>query len=211
MPDKLRFFIAASIDPVADIPFRSTMPMEDASFIVHWLNNKEMAFTGKANKVIQSRLTRTLSAASLVSGLSANEEMLASWVCVEEKNAEAGQARAWEKAEPSTYHSYALGDYLAPGQLPPHGNVSPSGLLPSDAGGTLSKKQLIQLMEEWVSSPDLLVCIHPNTGSLMVWTVEGLDAFKHSSRSLPHSLSLVNRTVVYSGCLLPRTSYIDTA
>ena len=181
MPDKLRFFIAASIDPVADIPFRSTMPMEDASFIVHWLNNKEMAFTGKANKIVQGRLTRTLSAASLVSGLSGNEEMLASWVCVEEKNAEAAQGKALEGIEMASLHSYSLGDYLSSAQS--QRSRSPAGLPPPlDVSSTMSKKQLIQLMEEWVSSPDLLVCIHPNTGSLMVWTVEGLDAFKYSSR-----------------------------
>ncbi len=44
-------------------------------------------------------------------------------------------------------------------------------------------------MDDWNSSPDLLLCIHPTAGSLMVWTVEGLDAPPHSSRLVHVSFS----------------------
>lgn len=173
----LRFFLVSSIDPVADIPFRSTMPVEDADFIVHWLNNKEMTYTSKANHIYQSNLTRHTSFGSIASG--ANDEMLSSWVCVEEKSSSDLEVIS---EEPTKYQSYSLGDYLVPPS--PHFVHMTPGTPQKDGESLLglSKKNESQLMEEWVNSPDLLVCIHPNNGSLMVWTVEGLDAPRHTTR-----------------------------
>lgn len=166
----LRFFLATSIDPVADIPFRSTMPVEDADFIVHWLNNKEMTYSSKANYINQSGLTRHVSEISI--GSSVNEDMLSSWVCVEEKSSDAEV-----EEEPATrYQSYSLGDYLSK----PRASRESPGLGGGGVGG-LSKRHEKHLLEEWINSPDLLVCIHPNNGSLMVWTVEGLDSPKYST------------------------------
>ena len=97
-------------------------------------------------------------------------------MCVGEKDSPGSPEPAIEE-DPSKYQSYTLGDYLVPPSVlsfPTSGHSSPRE--------PLSKKKESQLMEEWVNSPDLLVCIHPNNGSLMVWTVEGLDAPKHSTR-----------------------------
>lgn len=162
---------------MADIPFRSTMPVEDADFIVHWLNNKEMTYTNKANHIYQSNLTRHISFGSIASGPS--DDMLSSWVCVEEKSPSDLEAISEES---SKFQSYSLGDYLAPPS--PHFTRMTVGTPQKDGESLvgLSKKNESQLMEEWINSPDLLVCIHPNNGSLMVWTVEGLDAPKHGTR-----------------------------
>ena len=51
------------------------------------------------------------------------------------------------------------------------------------------KRAYAHLMAEWNTSPDLLLCIHPSVGSLMVWTVEGLDAPAHASRLVHISFS----------------------
>ena len=51
------------------------------------------------------------------------------------------------------------------------------------------KRAYAHLMAEWNTSPDLLLCIHPSVGSLMVWTVEGLDAPAHASRLVHTSFS----------------------
>ena len=168
----LHFFLAASIDPIADIPFRSTMPVEDADFIVHWLNNKEMTFSSKANHICQSKLIGSQSMTSICS--SVNEEMLSSWVCVEEG------AEDYDGDEQMKYQSYSLADYIKmPSTQPNHSTLtSPLG----DQIFGLNKKAENQLIKEWINSPDLLVCIHPNNGSLMVWTVEGLDPPRHSTR-----------------------------
>ena len=105
---------------------------------------------------------------------SPNEEMLASWVCVEEKSTDNET-----DDDQSKYQSYNLGEFLG---IPGGGGT---GGRPSVMLGDvpeLSKKHENQLMDEWINSPDLLVCIHPNNGSLMVWTVEGLDSPRYSTR-----------------------------
>lgn len=82
---RLRFFIAASIDPLADIPFRSTPAIEDVPFIVHWLNNKETTLTSKAEKTQRGAFrpaSRHSSLASFASSI--NEEILQSWVCIDD-------------------------------------------------------------------------------------------------------------------------------
>ena len=85
------------------------MPVEDADFIVHWLNNKEMTYSSKANHIQQSALTvsRHQSMTSLAS--SPNEEMLASWVCVEEKTTD---TETDDDQAASKYQGYNLGEYL---------------------------------------------------------------------------------------------------
>ena len=155
------------------------MPVEDADFIVHWLNNKEMTYSSKANRLQQSANllnSRQQSMTSLAS--SPNEEMLASWVCVEEKSTDNET-----DDDQSKYQSYNLGEFLG---IPGGGGT---GGRPSVMLGDmpeLSKKHENQLMDEWINSPDLLVCIHPNNGSLMVWTVEGLDSPRYSTRYSTH-------------------------
>ena len=141
------------------------MPVEDAAFIVHWLNNKEMAFTSKVDRISR----RPQSMLSLSSGN--NEEMLASYVCVEERSSPDPEGIA-------DFQSYDFGEYLRPGSP----KVSVSTPQRDLTSFVLDKKKEAQLTEEWINSPDLLVCIHPNTGSLMVWTMEGLDTPKHITR-----------------------------
>ena len=142
------------------------MPVEDAPFIVHWLNNKEMSFTNKVDRIYR----RPPSAQSMSSGI--NEEILSTWVCVEEKSSPGPEGV-------DEYQMFDIGDYVAPQAEP----QSPKHTSPQkDTSFVLDKKKEVQLTEEWISSPDLLVCIHPNTGSLMVWTMEGLDTPKHSTK-----------------------------
>ena len=138
------------------------MPVEDAPFIVHWLNNKEMTFTNKVDRIYRS----PQSLQSLSS--SVNEEILSSWVCVEEKTSPDPEGVC-------EYQTFDIGDY-APPDSPKSVNQQ------RDVNYVLDKKKERQLIEEWINSPDLLVCIHPNNGSLMVWTMEGLDTPKHSTK-----------------------------
>ena len=201
--NRLRFFIAASIDPVADIPFRSMAPIEGMPFLVHWLNNKETTFTSKAEKTQKGSflpLSRHSSLASFASSI--NEDMLQSWVCIEDilPSPEPSSSDSEHRKLP---HVIALENYLRPSSSASarstSGGGSPSHHHQDAAGGTggssrtsISKKLFAGLMDEWCNSPDLLLCIHPGTGSLMVWTVEGLDA-AHTTSRLVH--------VSFSSCL----------
>ena len=187
---RLRFFIAASIDPIADIPFKSMAPIEGMPFLVHWLNNKETTFTSKAEKTQKGSflpLSRHSSLASFASSI--NEEMLQSWVCIDQDALPSPDHLA-----PRQPHVYALDNYLRPSFG--GGVAATSGGHKTQEAGTsrasMAKKLFASLMDEWCNSPDLLLCIHPGTGSLMVWTVEGLDA-AHSTSRLVH--------VSFSSCL----------
>ena len=98
--------------------------------------------------------------------------------------------------------------HLSPGTAATRGGGGAVGGASGTAGGTSSpvrpgsalqegssrvsvaqKRAYAHLMDEWNTSPDLLICIHPSVGSLMVWTVEGLDAPTHASRLVHISFS----------------------
>ena len=187
---RLRFFIAASIDPIADIPFKSMAPIEGMPFLVHWLQNKETTFTSKAEKTQKASflpLSRHSSLASFASSI--NEEMLQSWVCIEDTLPSPDQTST------RLPHVIPLENYLRTGPRNSGGEGGSSPGKQPDLAATranLAKKLFAGLMDEWCNSPDLLLCIHPGTGSLMVWTVEGLDA-SHSTSRLCH--------ISFSSCL----------
>ena len=57
---------------------------------------------------------------------------------------------------------------------------------------SIPTKDFLRFLDDWCNSSDLLLCVHPNSGSLMIWTVEGLD-----SSPICHKLAHVN----FSSCL----------
>lgn len=180
---RIRFFIVSSIDPIADIPFRSMAPIEGMPFLVHWLNNKETTFTSKAEKTQKGSflpLSRHSSLASFASSI--NEDMLQSWVCIDDT------LPSPEIQTGKMPHVFSLETYVRPTS----GGGSPQNTEANTSRVSTSKKIFAGLMDEWCNSPDLLLCIHPGTGSLMVWTVEGLDA-AHTTSRLVH--------VSFSSCL----------
>ena len=175
------------------------MPIEGAPFIIHWLNNKETTFSSKAEKSRQSVFTPLSHHGSLASFASSiNEEMLQSWVCIDEgKDADAHPHRVESTPDAvggsaaKTPTSYSFSSFL--GVSHQRGHQARSYSPGDDARGLGPQGKLHKhLMEEWCTTPDLLLCIHPTMGSLMVWTVEGLDA-------LPGSTKLVH--VSFSSCL----------
>lgn len=178
---RLRFFISASIDPITDIPFRSLNAIEGGPFFVHWLNNKETAFTTKAEKSYKATsapLSRRSSVSSIVS-----EEILQSWVCLEENGADNVSGSVLPEKKPTQ-----VTDQTSPAMHV--GSFFRSTSSMGDAGqDPLSRKALGQLVDTWCNSPDLLLCIHPNSGSLMVWTVEGLDGSLYTTRLVHVSFS----------------------
>ena len=216
----LRFFIAASIDPVADIPFRTTMPLDEQPFIVHWLNNKETTLNSKVEKYQKGILLPISHVSSLQSFTSnINEEILQSWVCIDDgEEAEdvndsktgtvsdsktgIGSGSKSEQELSNVVSSLArktISMYTFSNYLTPHSGERPSSVganSPSPLGGTprpkipvSHKRALAHLLDEWCSTPDLLLCIHPTVGSLMVWTVEGLDAPPNLERLVHISFS----------------------
>lgn len=203
-----RFYIVASIDPVADIPFRTTLPLNNLPFIVHWLNNKETIFTSKASKYQKGTFTPISHHSSIQSFPGLNDEVLQSWVCIDDTgdgrqittSLQPGEITSPESGGSRVQELQPISDfYLSPtskgGGVGGGASVTGSPLRPGSAAmhegriSVMQKRAYAHLMAEWNTSPDLLLCIHPSVGSLMVWTVEGLDAPAHASRLVHISFS----------------------
>ena len=186
---RLRFYIATTISPNSDIPFRSTMPVKDAPFTVHWLDNKEMAFTRKAEKV-RKGYTGVLSHHPSISSLQSYEDESqkksdAEWDYVDFLTRSDSMSEEFDV--PMKSSKYYSSDWCYNVHSP----------LPSKATVHIGKcsiptKDFLRFLDDWCNSSDLLLCVHPNSGSLMIWTVEGLD-----SSPTCHKLAHVN----FSSCL----------
>ena len=197
------------------------MPLEDQPFIVHWLNNKETTLTSKVEKY-QKGLSRPMSRYASVQSFasSINEEILQSWVCIDEGDepeeplgqhfsgvatpvrsevelSEMARQHPPQSSLSSMRKSHSLASYLSPhgGSRDRPGSAgglktpSPLGLAARSKVSVQQKRALAHLLDEWYSTPDLLLCIHPTVGSLMVWTVEGLDAPPNLERLVHVSFS----------------------
>ena len=188
---RLRFHIATTINPNSDIPFRSTMPVKDAPFTVHWLDNKEMAFTRKAEKV-RKGYTGVLSHHPSISSLQSNEDESqnktdAGWDYVEKIFSRSDSASEEFDVGINKSNKYYSSDWS-------YSVFSPLPNKPTVHIGQCSipTKDFLRFLDDWCNSSDLLLCVHPNSGSLMIWTVEGLD-----SSPTCHKLAHVN----FSSCL----------
>ena len=186
----LRFFIAASIDPNSDIPFRTTMAIDRSPFTVHWLNNKETAFRTKVQRdprlYHSPDLSRRGSIGSLASAAS-SDEVLQSWVCVVDNPQGETSGMFMEQQTPSGYPTHLTVPGAGGGHQPHVIRSATSSLTTGVA--KVPPNVLRQLMDSWLKSPDLIISIHPQSGALMVWTVEGLDGALYSTRLVHISFS----------------------
>ena len=168
------------------------MPMQDMPFVVHWLNNKETTFTSKAEKTYKGTfqpLSRHSSLASFASSL--NEEMFQSWVCIEEADEPTSdpQSTSTSGSIRKPQHVYSFSSFLNMPSQKPSPRAPSASPQHQDSKLSVQMRQFAHLLDEWCTSPDLLLCIHPKVGSLMVWTVEGLDAPYNTSRLVHVSFS----------------------
>ena len=187
---RLRFHIAITISPNSDIPFRSTMPVKDAPFTVHWLDNKEMAFTRKAEKVRRG-YTGVLSHHPSISSLQSQEDENQKKSDAEWDYVGSFFTRSDSMSEefdvPMKSVKYYSSDWCYSAQSP-----LPSKPTVHIGSCSIPTKDFLRFLDDWCNSSDLLLCVHPNSGSLMIWTVEGLD-----SSPTCHKLAHVN----FSSCL----------
>ena len=227
---QVRFFLAGVIDSQADNLLRSSMPIGQAPFIVHWLNNKSITFLQKATKAIKAQSqqpSRSLSQVSLVSSpgqggqdyfYPAKDTDIVSEGSsdppedVEMKDmALAGGVSVGQQSQRRT----SLLPFLPTSDLFTRRNPSHLPTIASDASEwlmvkaptrtrmvtvgrhSLPKHLFDDLLNNWRATSDLVFAIHPQAGSLLIWTVDGLDCLPHSVRvihvsftsCIPHVLS----------------------
>ena len=167
------------------------MPVKDAPFTVHWLDNKEMAYTRRAEKV-RKGYTGMLSHHPSISSLQSYQEAGQDQADVGWDYVESGFARSSSLTEDFDNANGDSSKYYSSDWC--YNSYTPLQNKPVVHIGQCSipTKDFLKFLDDWCNSADLLLCVHPNSGSLMIWTVEGLD-----SSSTCHRLAHVN----FSSCL----------
>nr|XP_014347443.1 PREDICTED: dmX-like protein 2 isoform X3 [Latimeria chalumnae] len=157
------FHIAASISPHTDIPSvlagtAFNLDEGSGSFVVHWLNNKELNFSLSMDMFMQQvrKLTEHIEHES--------EEKDEGSLEVE---VDFEQEEVSEKASPEHEDADRAESIKA---------SSPSDIavpLPT----VLLDRKIETLLTEWNRNPDMLFTIHPVDGSFLVWHIKYLDEF----------------------------------
>jgi len=166
------------------------MPVKNAPFTVHWLDNKEMAFTRRAEKV-RKGYTGVLSHHPSISSLQSHEDESrnkpeAGWDYVDHVFSRSdSMSEEFDVGVKSNKYYSSDWCYSVHSPLPTKPVVHIGHC-------SIPTKDFLRFLDDWCNSSDLLLCVHPNSGSLMIWTVEGLD-----SSFTYHKLAHVN----FSSCL----------
>ena len=227
---QVRFFLAGVIDSQADNLLRSSMPIGQAPFIVHWLNNKSITFLQKATKAIKAQSqqpSRSSSQVSLVSSPSqGGQDYL--YPAKDSDMVSEGSSDPPDEVEmkdmalasgvsagPQTQRRTSLLPFFPSGDFFPRRNPSNIPAVASDSSDwlmvkapmhtrmvtvgrhSLPKHLFDDLLNNWRATSDLVFAIHPQAGSLLIWTIDGLDCLPHSVRvvhvsftsCIPHVLS----------------------
>uniref|UniRef100_A0A5F8HIB8 Dmx like 2 n=1 Tax=Monodelphis domestica TaxID=13616 RepID=A0A5F8HIB8_MONDO len=141
------FHIAASINPVTDIPSvlagtAFNFDEGNGGFVVHWLNNKEFHFTSSTEIFMQQ--LRKLSDQQ-----------------VEHENDYGDRDEEEQQEEREKGLHMKLDHASTPMPLPT----------------VLLDRKIEMLLTEWNRNPDMLFTIHPTDGTFLVWHVKYLDEY----------------------------------
>ena len=214
---QVRFFLAGVIDSQADNLLRSSMPIGQAPFIVHWLNNKSITFLQKATKAIKAHShqpSRSSSQISLVSSSGhGGQDYLEPQAARDADMMSEGSSGPPEDVEmkdvvsassvpvgQQTQRRTSLLPFLPSGDIFPRRNPSHIPTIASDSSDwlmvktskrtrmvavgrhSLPKHLFDDLLSNWRTTSDLVFAIHPQAGSLLIWTIDGVDCPPHSVR-----------------------------
>ncbi|XP_055535273.1 dmX-like protein 2 isoform X2 [Wyeomyia smithii] len=201
MTPGLHFHLAASINAETDIPLVPSMqtndPSTQPSFILHWLNNKEMHFSLQAESILQEITRKVIEKEDLISG--PNSESHSDGLHEEEQGNDENKRRPKIKNMLSqeesnsdehpaypTNRSHSVGGASHAGLPSQHSlsNTTSINSLVNDGNihVTDSLDMKIEcLLRDWHHNPDLLFSIHPIDGSYLIWVVEWLDEYHPGS------------------------------
>ncbi|KAK3717892.1 hypothetical protein QZH41_014895, partial [Actinostola sp. cb2023] len=203
MTSALHFHLAAMINPLNDIPLLSSMGTfspkgHQSSFMLHWLNNKEMQFTFSAEASLGAPvLASEVPSVDVSDDSSVEEEGASSDFDILNESAEnvMDEKTRLGEAGPSKMEMKTIlskKPMSSPKEeqtkpLPPPRPRTPLEYLKQLQEDNLPTTSLSttfysyvtcaigQLLREWSQSHDTLIAVHPIDGSLLVWLVEWLD------------------------------------
>ncbi|RWS23024.1 DmX-like protein 2, partial [Leptotrombidium deliense] len=204
MTPGFHFHLAASINAETDIPLVPSLISADGvssetkntpNFIIHWLNNKEMVFTQRAEKLLQQISMKIFQAESAISPHSDVESDTGECEFEGEEEYDVDSTITAESSKKfrhklcrqlgkkckkhgdpkeDTHHSRQSFHTLSSASTnvdSSNESASPSHTLYAD----ILDQHLEALLRDWHTSSDLLFSIHPVDGSLLVWLIEWLD------------------------------------
>ncbi|XP_042889042.1 dmX-like protein 2 isoform X6 [Penaeus japonicus] len=202
-----QFHLAASINAETDIPLVpsisgiSTNGESEQSFVIHWLNNKEMHFTSEAENILLeiSRRAMEKESASLdhdrhseVSDLEDPRLRATTGIRIGSRTSShmTVRTRSIDDDEPISQHSTSIRTHQ------PLSAATSSTSIATDvttattsALGDALDRRIETLLRDWHQTSDVLFSIHPVDGSLLVWIVDFLDDHSGSFRQAQVSFS----------------------
>ncbi|XP_069954424.1 dmX-like protein 2 isoform X5 [Cherax quadricarinatus] len=202
-----QFHLAASINAETDIPLVpsisgvTTTGEAEQSFVIHWLNNKEMHFTSEAENILLeiSRRAMEKETASLDhdrhSEISDPEDpRLRATANVRlgsrTPSHMTSRTRSIDDDDPVSQHSASARSHQ------PLSAATSSTSIATDvttattsALGDALDRRIEILLRDWHQTSDVLFSIHPVDGSLLVWIVDFLDDYPGSFRQAQVSFS----------------------
>ncbi|XP_022241502.1 dmX-like protein 2 isoform X2 [Limulus polyphemus] len=191
----LHFHLAASINAETDIPLVPSMSrgngLREPNFVLHWLNNKEFAFSEAAERMLQEVSQKVLQTEGLGSDIEQGEsddqdvQTDSGAKKASPKLAKSRKTTLFGKQQKSFSYNdlnedvtskYSFSTLSSSASLA----TELSSLPMSPLGDALDRK-LESLLCEWHKGSDLLFSIHPVDGSFLVWLVDWLDEYSPGS------------------------------
>ena len=201
----LHFHLAGTINALTDIPLvpsmKSTTSKTKSSFVLHWLNNKEMEFTAQAEKIMEDLLKMSLeredmsdeafeyelshpyrhgaaeeATAESVSASAASMRTRKSHITVQPD----GLSHTGSSSSLATFEISQAGSSNIPNASAPVLHAPGTANISLNLSDTLDHR-IEMVLREWHHNSDLLFSIHPIDGSLLVWVAEFLDEYQPGS------------------------------
>nr|XP_036228711.1 dmX-like protein 2 isoform X2 [Bactrocera oleae] len=191
MAPGMHFHLAASINAETDIPLVPSMHSSDSSnqnsFILHWLNNKEINFSLQAEVILQELTKKIIDEESPnVSTNNVSEHNEPDVADESKKKIFRALSKSLSAEDSNSEDCKNLPHHNKIGILQNANSMSNTASLNSlnnENNHTINQfadsldLKIECLLRDWHQSPDLVFAIHPIDGSYLIWVVDWLDDY----------------------------------
>jgi hypothetical protein len=154
LTSRLHFHLAASVEIDLSL-FANSAHVDSAKFVVHWMNNKELNFNIASDQFFNE----------IVDKLREEQQD-------QERATSQAQTPTRQSDETETGLDTTMTERVCSSNKERQRAEQQMALLSQGMDHRLDK-----IIKDWYSSQDLLFCIHPLDGSLLIWLVDWLDEY----------------------------------
>nr|XP_042903510.1 dmX-like protein 2 [Parasteatoda tepidariorum] len=180
----LHFHLAGSINAETDIPLVPRLSggrTKEPNFVVHWLNNKEMAFTHAAEHLLQDVSDKVLQLQrknDLSHAEQENDKVENGF-----KPVSLDRKVSHPKSESTENINEPLGSKVSSPSASSSTSIATDTSISQaqSYSGDFIDRKIEKLLRDWHRSPDLLFSVYPVDGSFLVWLVDWLDEYNPGS------------------------------